>query len=153
MRVALTTTLGAPADRVWEEVQTSRLLSYVAAPLVRFRPTNPSELPVTWADGAYEVRMLLFGWLPAGRQLIRISHSTDGRARILRDDGTGQLAKTWDHTIRVEPDARGGTAYTDVVDVRAGVLTPFVWLFAHVFYGHRQRRWRMLVRRGFVYGT
>jgi hypothetical protein len=114
---------------------------------------TPAELPATWADGDYEVQMLLFGWLPAGRQLIRILHSTDGRAWVLRDDGKGQLAKTWDHTIRVEPDASGGTKYTDVVEVRAGVLTPFVWMFASVFYRHRQRRWRLLVRRGFVYGT
>lgn len=46
MRVALTTRLAAAPERVWAEVQTSRLLEYVAAPLVRFRALNPAELPL-----------------------------------------------------------------------------------------------------------
>ena len=79
--------------------------------------------------------------------------SASGTARVLRDDGTGQLATMWDHTIRVEPGLGGGTEYTDIVEVRAGVLTPFVWIFAEVFYRHRQRRWRALVKRGFDYGS
>ena len=153
MRVALTTRLAAAPERVWAEVQTSRLLEYVAAPLVRFRALNPAELPLAWLDTSYEVQMLMFGWLPAGRQFIRISRAASGTTHVLRDDGSGQLAKVWDHTIRVEPTADGGTQYTDIVEVRAGVLTPFVWAFAQVFYRHRQRRWRALVERGFDYGS
>jgi hypothetical protein len=41
----------------------------------------------------------------------------------------------------------------DTVEVRAGVLTPFIWLFAQLFYRHRQRRWRALVARRFAYGA
>jgi len=153
MRLSLTTHLPAPPERVWEEVQTSRLLEHVAAPVVRFRPASPSELPPIWSDGSYEVRMLLVGLLPAGKQLIRISRSSDGRAHTLRDDGVGQLAETWDHRIFVQPSPDGGTDYTDVLYVHAGALTPFVWAFAHFFYRHRQRRWRALVSRGFDYGS
>ncbi len=153
MRVVLTTRLAAPPDRVWDEVQTPRLLENVAAPLVQFRAVNPPHFPATWSDETYEVRMMLFGWLPFGRQLIRISRSASGTARLLRDDGSGQLATVWDHTIRVEPSRGGETEYTDLVEVRAGILTPFVWAFAQVFYRHRQRRWRALVRRGFDYGS
>jgi hypothetical protein len=104
-----------------------------------------------WADGTYEIQMLLFGWIPAGRQFIRISRSSEGPAHLLRDNGAGRLARTWDHVIRVEPAPGGRTRYTDVVDVRAGLLTPFLWAFAQLFYRHRQRRWRLLVRRGFDY--
>lgn len=35
--------------------------------------------------------------------------------------------------------------YRDRVEVRAGPLTPFEWLFAHHLYWHRQRRWKELV--------
>ena len=153
MKVTLTTRLAASPEKVWDEVQTSRLLEHVAAPLVRFRAVQPAHLPTTWADGAYEVQMLLFGWLPAGRQVIRISRSISDTTRVLRDDGSGQLATVWDHTIRVEPSSAGGTEYTDVFEVRAGFLTPLVWAFAQIFYRHRQRRWRALVARGFDYGS
>src|SRR5690606_24160856 len=149
--IKLTTALAARPERVWAEVQTSRLLQHVAAPLVRFRAINPIELPEAWADASYEVQVLVFGWLSAGRQLVRISRSESGTARVLRDDGSGQLARVWNHTIRVEPSPGGGTRYTDIVEVQAGVLTPFVWAFAQMFYRHRQRRWRALVERGFDY--
>jgi transglutaminase-like putative cysteine protease len=94
----------------------------------------------------------MFGWLPIGRQAMRVSRRSDGDVRLLRDDGRGQLATTWDHSIRVEPAADGGTQYTDTVEVRAGLLTLVVWVFAQAFYRHRQRRWRALVQRGFDFG-
>jgi hypothetical protein len=151
VRVALATILAAAPDRVWDEVQTSRLLEYVAAPLVRFRAVDPPELPPVWSDATYEVRMLVLGWLPVGRQLIRISRSTNTTTRELRDDGSGRIARRWDHTIRVEPASDGRTKYTDDVEVRAGILTAFVWVFAQLFYRHRQRRLCELARRGFEY--
>jgi len=38
------------------------------------------------------------------------------------------------------------------VDIEAGLLTPFIWLFSQVFYRHRQRRWQALVKRQFAFG-
>ena len=35
--------------------------------------------------------------------------------------------------------------------IEAGILTPFVWLFARQFYAHRQRRWAALAANGFSY--
>lgn len=32
------------------------------------------------------------------------------------------------------------------VEIRAGVLTPLVWLFAQVFFRYRQMRWRSLLK-------
>jgi len=40
----------------------------------------------------------------------------------------------------------GRCGYTDQIDIQAGILTPPIWLFAHIFYRYRQRRWRHLVR-------
>ena len=57
--------------------------------------------------------------------------------------------KTWHHRIRVVPERPGTTHYTDSVVVEAGPLTLFVWMFAQVFYRHRQRRLRELARGGF----
>ncbi|MBE7004664.1 MAG: hypothetical protein E7425_10385 [Ruminococcaceae bacterium] len=31
--------------------------------------------------------------------------------------------------------------YTDRVEIRAGWITPFIWLWANAFYAHRQRKW------------
>lgn len=146
------TDLAASPEVVWDHVLTPRLLTYVAAPLVVFEPLRPEALPAQWADGDYEVRMRLWGWLPVGRQTIGISRDTSGTARVLTDAGRGHLAKTWHHVIRVEPGPAGHTRYTDALEVCAGVFTLFVWMFAQIFYRHRQRRWRALARAGFNYG-
>ena len=69
-----------------------------------------------------------------------------------RDAGHSALIPVWDHLITIEPVA-AGVLYRDQVEVRARVLTPFIWLFAQVFYRHRQRRWRKLVASGFDYGA
>jgi hypothetical protein len=69
----------------------------------------------------------------------------------VRDNGHGDLPRKWDHRITLVPQPGGGTLYTDRVEVGAGVLTPFVWLFAGMFYRHRQRRWRRLVENDFDY--
>jgi hypothetical protein len=58
----------------------------------------------------------------------------------LRDNGHSALIKTWDHRITIASDDQGGTLYRDEVEVRAGLLTPFIWVFAQIFYRHRQRR-------------
>ena len=153
MKIELSTTLQAPADQVWRWVQRPALLNWVAAPLVKFRPTQPTTLPEVWADGEVRVSLLLFGVLPVGSQVIRVHREEEQEgeppARSLVDMGEGDLAKTWHHRVRVVPERAGTTLYTDSVVVEAGPLTLFVWMFAQVFYRHRQRRLRALARGGF----
>ena len=146
MTVVLTTRLEAPPDRVWELLWRPETLMHVAWPLLRFVPTEP--LPRRWREGGvYAVKVRLGGVLPIGRQEIRVSSGVEGDERWLRDDGRGSLVRRWDHRVRVAPSPDGGTRYTDEIDVEAGALTPVVRAFAELFYRHRQRRWRALVRR------
>lgn len=156
MRVTITTQLNCPPGRAWQEVQTSRLLRYVTAPLVAFKPVEPPSFPEVWREEKYLVGMRLFGLLPVGRQWIVIgivtADSTQGSQRYqLRDNGHGDVISTWDHWITIEEAADGTTLYTDDVEVKAGVLTPFVWAYANTFYRYRQVRWRQLVKRKFTY--
>lgn len=156
MRVKSTTRLDCSPEQVWQEVQTSRLLRYVAAPLITFDPVEPPVLPDVWSEGRYLVAMRLFGLLPFGRQWIVIrlvmADSTPGAQHYqLRDNGHGDHISMWDHWITIAETADGATRYTDEVEVRAGFLTAFIWAYANVFYRYRQWRWRQLVARQFVY--
>jgi hypothetical protein len=47
----------------------------------------------------------------------------------------------------VRPLEAGTCRYSDEIEIDAGLLTPLVWLFARVFYGHRQRRWQKVAMR------
>lgn len=147
MVVDVGTWLACTPDEAWRHVRTRRLLEYVAAPLVRFVPEQemPDEIS---SEGTYRVRMYLFGLVPLGWQAIVISFPEHDGGFCLRDNGFSPLISRWDHVITIEPEGEG-TRYRDRVVIEAGLLTPLIWMFAQVFYRHRQRRWRGLVRQQF----
>jgi hypothetical protein len=148
VRVQLSTKLPITAEEAAALVAIPALLNHIAAPLLRFVALDPPALPDVWGERRYHVRVLLGGLLPLGRQWIDISrHSGPAGGFRMRDNGSGDLARRWDHWITITPDAAGGCTYTDDVEIEAGLLTPFVWSFAKLFYAHRQRRWRVLAAK------
>jgi hypothetical protein len=131
MQIDLSTQLPCSLAEVVAQVRTPHLLRQVASPL-------------------HWVRLKLFGVLPIGRQAIVISYPQTENAQtfMLRDNGYSPLINKWDHLITAQ-EVNGGTLYRDSVTIKAGILTPFVWLFARLFYAHRQRRWATLAANGF----
>lgn len=152
MKLTITTELSCTAERAWEEVQQSRLLIHVAAPIISFRAIQSEGFPTIWQEGRYAAQMKLFGIIPLGKQDVVIEYpiTNDGSFQV-RDNGQGTIAKRWDHRIIIQSLPAGNAQYTDSIEVEAGVLTPFVAAFAWIFYRHRQKRWRELARNGFVY--
>ena len=149
MKVSRSTHIALKPETVWAEVQTARLLQHIAWPLMRFIPVDDAAFESLQPGGRYQVKLRLFGMIPFGTQWIVTSlHEADGSEwpKRLRDDGYSALISKWDHWITVAPDKDGGTRYSDEVEVSAGVLTPFIWAFAQIFYWHRQRRWRGLAK-------
>ena len=150
MRIHFTTTLDAPAGWVVAQLQSTAVFRHITSPLVRFAPVQ-GHWPTQWAPGELDLHMRLLGVLPMGRQTVRISIESplDGSPwPVLRDNGSGQLMRLWDHRIHVRDLSGGRTAYTDDIEVQARhlpwLLTPLAAAFAWVFYRHRQRRWRAL---------
>ena len=147
MKVSRSTIIDIPSDVVWSEVQTARLLVHIAWPLMRFVPVGDETLEHFKPGGRYQVKLRMFGMLPFGKQWIVASihePETGQWPKRLRDNGYSALIEKWDHWITIAPNADGGTHYSDNVEISAGILTPFIWAFAQVFYRHRQRRWRGL---------
>ena len=152
MKVTIQTRLRCTAPRAWEEVQKPLLLSHVAAPFLKFEPLSSKGFPERWDEGNFFVKMLGFGFLPLGLERIGISTRIDAEGVFyIRDDGGGTLVRSWDHLITIRPDGHEFCIYSDTVDISAGILTPFVWIFAQLFYRWRQHRWRCLVAGNFQY--
>lgn len=151
--IEISTYLQAPIAQVAQHVMRPDLLTYVAAPLLRFVPETPAKWPEQWADGGeYRARLMQFGLIPMGLQIIRTSIvSSDQNRFVLRDNGQGMLAKFWDHTITLQKSNDASTYYSDKVEIKAGWLTPFVVAFAAIFYRWRQRRWHRLISNQFDY--
>jgi hypothetical protein len=146
MRIDFSTLLDCSVEQAVAQVMTTRLLQFVAHPLVHFTPIKPSSWPVEWSEGTYWVAVRLLGILPFGKQAIVISFPQSGGGFLLRDSGHSALVKVWEHTISITSNA-GRTRYKDSVVIDAGLLTLPIWLLAQAFYRHRQRRWRLLARR------
>jgi hypothetical protein len=147
MKVFRSTQIDLMPRTVWAEVQTPGLLQHIAWPLVHFIPLDDAAFDRFQPGGRCQVKLRLFGMIPFGTQWIVTSlHEADDSEwpKRLRDNGHSPLIAKWDHWITVAPDPNGGTRYSDEVEISAGALTPFVWAFAHIFYWHRQRRWRGL---------
>ncbi len=149
MRVSRSTKIDLPPATVWAEVQTGPLLQHIAWPMLRFIPIGETSLYAFRPGGRYQVKLRLWGFIPFGTQWIVTSlHEPDPAKwpKRLRDNGYSALISKWDHWITVAPDGSGGTHYSDDVEVSAGILTPFIWGFAQIFYWHRQRRWSGLAQ-------
>ena len=88
--------------------------------------------------------MFAFHFLPIGKQIVGIEFPQKSDHWVLRDNGSGSIAKTWDHLIffRIEEAELG---YTDEVSIDAGLNTGRIYIYAFIFYSYRQMRWRKLV--------
>ncbi len=144
MRAKIQTVIDVPAEKMWNELQKVSSLRHVAAPLLEFAARNDEPLPEKWAVGeAYRLRISLFGLIPLGRHTIVIDEIHPG-ARTIVSKEHGRLTRVWNHLIKIDPIDERRIRYTDEIEIQAGILTVFVWLFAHVFYRHRQKRWKKL---------
>jgi hypothetical protein len=114
---------------------------------MRFIPADPPQFPERWLEGAtLHFRIYLFGIVPLGTHTISLER-IDPAAREIQSRESEWLVRRWDHLVRVCPTGNGQTLYSDEIIIDAGWATFFVWLFAHWFYRHRQRRWRRVARR------
>jgi len=145
MKAKIATTLSTSEARMWEELRKISTLMHVASPILIFRPRDEEELPEQWEVGKqYSLCMSAFGIIPLGKHSIVVKR-IDPVNREIETHESDTLTKTWDHLLRVTKIDESRVRYTDEVEIKAGVLTVFIWLFAHVFYRHRQRKWRKLL--------
>ena len=155
MRLRRTSLLSCPVERLVEELARPGLLDKLSAPMLIFRPIDPTELDERWRLGAHRFRLLVGGRVSIGEHTIdvrRVAADADAVATepvVWHDAGHSDLIRIWDHKVAVT-DFYGMTRYTDLVEIHAGPLTIPAWLFAKALYAHRQRRLNRLVAADFA---
>lgn len=136
-------------ERARAEVEKPSLLSGLSAPVLAYEPLDPTTWPAVWEERSYRVGLTLAGQLGIGEHTLVMDVVEDGPdAFEIIDHGFSDLISMWEHRLRIERFHQM-TRYSDTVRIRAGVLTPVVWLFAWGFYAHRQKRLRRLATAGF----
>lgn len=145
MLARISTVLDCTGKQFWDRIIKPESLQFIAAPLLYFEPLAAGELDGEWVVGkTYTVRLLFLGFLPLGQHRIKIV-TIDRTTNTIESQESGSLARVWNHTIHFHPSGAGQLRYTDVIEIEAGLLTIFIWAFAHLFYRHRQRRWKKLL--------
>ncbi len=145
MRCFIQTHLESGAEKVWALVKESRTLLYVTRGFLGF--SKADQMPPEWYPGAVaNTRFWFFHIFPAWwKHRLEVTQVEESRKQITSHEYGGMI-RAWNHTIQVKPQA-SGCSYSDEIEIEAGWLTVFVWLYANIFYGYRQARWRLLSKR------
>lgn len=141
MIVQKTTVFPASRETIFEKLQKLETLQYIARPFATFEPVGAASS--VWEAGSESsYRFRLFGFIPYGIHTIRIVRFDPDR--ISSREGNEHVP-VWNHDIRLVSLDDDHTKYTDRVEIRAGWKTVFVWLWANLFYAHRQKKWIRLL--------
>ena len=142
MIICKTSVFPAPRGIVFEKLQKLETLQYIARPYATFKPADSATS--VWSVGSESSFCFkLFGLIPYGIHTIR----------VVRVDSEGISSRernphvpVWNHDISLVALDEQHTKYTDRVEIHAGWKTCFIWLWANLFYRHRQRKWIKLLK-------
>lgn len=137
-------------DKFIDLIDQPELLMHVASPLMKFIPVGFKAFPKRWEEKTYPVKLKVFGVIPFGEHNIVIEKiKKDSLTEyVLRDNGFGKIIKRWDHWILIKRIGNN-IQYIDRIDIKAGILTFFVYIFTNIFYRWRQMKWKKLIKYGF----
>jgi hypothetical protein len=140
MIIKVTSTFPADRETVFSKLQEIETLRYICSPLAAFTPLDES---FKWQAGA----IFRFGLTACGINfgVHTINVKRFDIDKILTHEHNKNVP-VWNHIIALEKCGDNNTKYSDIVEVRAGWKTVFIWLWANVFYRHRQRKWRELLK-------
>lgn len=150
MKFKISTFLPCTPVEAYKHALTPRLLMQVAHPMVAFVPMDKNFSLDSYPVPKANFYVKLFGFVPMGVHTMRLSEEKKEKGYRIRDDGYSGLCKAWDHVMSIDA-CQGGCCYSDNVEIKAGILTSVICLYAWLFYSHRQHRWRRFVKNNFKY--
>ena len=142
MTVQKTSIFPASKEAIFRKLLKLDTLQTIAKPFATFEPVG--ETASMWEVGSTSAyRFRLFGLIPFGTHSIHILRfDLDG----VSSHESNEHVPVWDHNIQLIEKDETHTLYTDRVEIHAGWKTPFIWLWANLFYAHRQRKWIRLLQ-------
>lgn len=146
MIAKITTKLNCTDLKLWSIILKPETLQYIASPILYFTPIHRDEPFNEWRVGkTYKLKIYLFKYLPLGKHYITI-FNIDKKLNKIETHESGLMSPIWNHSIlfnRISNEIE----YTDQIEIKAGVMTFFIWIFAQIFYRHRQRKLKKLLKR------
>lgn len=145
-KVVVTKTFNCNISEMWQRIQNVSTLVEICKPMARFTP-HKGEMPQNWIIGkSYNFNLYLYSVLPMGKHTIMIERM-DKHIHEIQSREYNTLVPIWNHLIKFELINDKSIRYTDEIDLYAGVLTSFVAWWSSLFYKHRQKKWKVILRK------
>lgn len=146
MIAKISTNIKTNEKTLWDELQKVSSLIHVASPVLKFKPLKGVDIPEKWIPGnEYKFKLSFFGIVPLGNHSIKLVELNKEENHIVSNE-RGSLTRVWNHTIKFQAIDDQTVKYTDEIEIKAGFFTLLIWLFANIFYRHRQNRWKKLFK-------
>ena len=150
MIARITSIFDCTEEEFWKKIIEPKSLQFVASPILSFHPMVGDDFGAEWVtDKTYEMKLCFLKIIPFGRHQIKVI-TINRESNTLVTNESGTLSPIWNHTVQFSRIGHRKLRYTDEIEIGAGLLTPVIWVFAHLFYRHRQNRWRTLLKD--IYG-
>ena len=135
----LSTQLPVSVDDVWRRLLQKETFLHITRGWLTLKNSDTWPETLFLPGTTFVMKIQHFGIGPIfshSVHVIRVDHA----AREIQTEESGQLVTSWNHQMRVESSPGNQSRYTDCIHLKAGLLTPLVWLFACLFYRSRQQR-------------
>ncbi len=143
MNILKTSVFPASQETVFCKLQRFETLRYIASPYASFDPVTKTA--GIWTPGSVSsYRLRLFGLIPFGTHTIGIVQF-DQNCIVSHEHN--EHVPVWNHRILLSGIDSCHTEYTDCVEIHAGWKTIFIFMWASLFYAHRQRKWIRLLEK------
>lgn len=144
LKVIRTSVFPASAETVFARLKELSTLQKVAFPWASFIPLQTGQ-QIQWQTGEnYDFRFRVFCLIPFGTHHIHVVRF--GLKEGIYTQEYNDHVPVWNHEIQLRPIDEHHCAYTDQVEIDAGWKTPLIWMWAKLFYAHRQRRWSRILK-------
>lgn len=129
--------LAAPADQVWQLLLGKETFLFITRGMMTFTDSELWPETLFSPNTKIDTRVRFFGIGPAFPHQVQVVRVDESEQEIDTVE-SGGLVSVWNHRMRVEALSSEQSRYTDEIELHAGLITPFVWLFAAVYYRYRQ---------------
>jgi len=142
--ICISTVFPASVEVIWAKLQKLSTLQYITAPYMTFKPIN--NISGVWKENSStDYNLKLFTVIPFGVHTIKVIQFDKTTLSVYTNE-TSKFIPVWNHRIVLKKLDNGFTLYTDIVEIKAGWKTIFIYLWGNLFYRHRQRKWLNLLK-------
>lgn len=133
------------AENIFKRLQDFATLTYIAKPYMFFKPMG-KEGKIVWEEGdTYRFKLKILNIIPFGIHTIKVIDINREKYLIYTNE-ENKFVNTWNHRIEIKKIGLNKSSYKDEVEINAGIWTPIIYGFAKIFYTHRQRKWKKLLK-------